>query len=50
VAGAFGQVAFGEGLETPGQVADEPGLVPGGGAFAEQLGMAGLQLRDAQPL
>jgi hypothetical protein len=42
VAGAFGEVAFGEGLETPGQAADEPGLVAGRGGFAEQLGVPGL--------
>jgi len=50
LAGAFGQVAFGEGLEAPGEAADEPGLVPGGGGFTEQFGMTGLQLADAQPL
>ena len=49
MAGTFGQVAFGEGLEPPGQAADEPGLVPGRRGLAEQLGVAGLELRDAQP-
>jgi hypothetical protein len=42
MAGTFGQVAFGEGLEPPGQAADEPGLVPGRRGLAEQLGVAGL--------
>src|SRR5262249_43648233 len=34
--GAFGQVAFGQRLETPGDAFDEPGAVAGGGGFAEE--------------
>ena len=50
LAGAFRQVALTDGLEAPREASDEPGLVPGGGGFTEQLGVAGLQLADAQPL
>jgi hypothetical protein len=49
-AGAFGEVAFGQCLETPGDAFDQPGTVAGVGGFAEQFGKALPQLADAQAL
>jgi hypothetical protein len=49
-AGAFGQVALGQRLESPGDALDEPGAVAGVGGFAEQFGEALPQLAHAQTL
>ena len=49
-AGAFGQVAFGQGLEAPGDACDQPGTVAGPGDLAEQFGEALPQLGDGQAL
>jgi hypothetical protein len=46
-AGAFGEVALGQGLQTPGDAFDQPGFVVGVSGFAEDLGVAGLQLLGA---
>jgi hypothetical protein len=37
-AGAFGEVAFGQGLHSPGDAFDKPGAVAGEGGLAEQFG------------
>jgi len=50
LAGAFGQVAFGQRLNAPSDALDEPGAVAGLGCFAEQFGEALPQLADAQSL
>jgi hypothetical protein len=39
-AGTFGEVAFGQRLQTPDDAFDEPGAVAGGSGFAEYLGEA----------
>jgi hypothetical protein len=49
-AGALGQIAFGQGLEPPGDAFDQPDLVVGLGRFAEDDGEPGAQLGDAQLL
>jgi hypothetical protein len=41
LAGAFGEVAFREGLQAPGDAFDEPALVAGAGGFAEQGAITG---------
>src|SRR6516225_963164 len=41
LAGAFGEVAFREGLQAPGDAFDEPALVAGAGGFAEEGAIAG---------
>jgi hypothetical protein len=50
LAGAFGQVAFGQGLQPPGDALDKPGAVDGGGGVAEEFGEALPQLADGQAL
>jgi hypothetical protein len=49
-AGAFGEIAFGQGLQSPGDAFDQPGTVAGFGGLAEQLGEALPQLAHTQPL
>src|SRR6516225_8582117 len=49
-AGALGQVAFGQGLQPPGDALDKPGAVAGLGGLAEQFGEALPQLADGQAL
>jgi hypothetical protein len=39
--GAFGEVAFSEGLQAPGHAFDEPALVASAGGFAEEGAIAG---------
>jgi hypothetical protein len=46
----FGQVALGQGLETPGDALDQPGAIAGGGGLAEDFGEALPQLADAEAL
>ena len=48
LAGSFGQVAFGHGLQPPGDAFDQPGFVTGVGRFAEDLGKAAPQLGHGQ--
>jgi hypothetical protein len=50
LAGARREVAFGEGLQSPGNAFDQPDLVVGLGRFAEDDGEPGAQLGDAQLL
>jgi hypothetical protein len=49
-AGAFGEVALGQGLQPPGDAFDEPGAVAGLRSFAEQFGEALAKLADGQAL
>src|SRR5207248_1327794 len=42
------EVAQGDGLQAPGQAADQPGLVGGAGGFAEGFGVTGPQLRHGE--
>jgi hypothetical protein len=49
-AGALGQVAFGQRLQSPGDAPDQPGAVAGGGGLAEEFGKALPQLADGQAL
>jgi hypothetical protein len=49
-AGTLGEIAFGQGLHSPGDALDKPGAVAGLGGFAEQLGEALPPLADTQPL
>jgi hypothetical protein len=48
-AGALGQVAFGQGLQPPGDAAGQPDLVVAVGRLAEDLGVAETQLFDGHP-
>jgi hypothetical protein len=46
--GTLGQVALGEGLQTPGDAFDQPDLVARAGCFAEELGVATPQVGHGQ--
>ena len=48
LAGSFGQVALGQGLQPPDQAPDQPNLVAGAGRFAEQFGVLVPELADGQ--
>jgi len=50
LAGARGEVAFGQALQPPGHAPEKPGAVLGGGGLAEQLGVADAQYLHGQPL
>jgi hypothetical protein len=50
VLSAFGEVALGQRLQSPGDVFDQSGTVAGVRGFSEQLGEALPQLADAQAL
>src|SRR5262249_35673503 len=49
-AGAFGDIAFGQGLHSPNDAFDQPGGGAGFGGFAEEFGEALPQLADTEPL